>query len=204
MNKKVIFEYLRTVIIALIVALVIASVATATSKIMAEKHIQMISKISNTAKDNEMILSLIETYKKLVEKNTGDYLLHVKLAKLYELMFNYKEAQEQYETAILKSPYGVYSSFLGLANLYIKQGEPDKALTVVKQLKNTDHKPLLVAKGDFYSDLGDLYWEKKEYLKALSQYKFAFFFYKKVDSDKKNYAITGILDCYNKTSNNQF
>lgn len=198
MNKTAILEYVRTIVIALIVALVIAGVATGCSKVIAEHHIKMLSKMTNTAKDNEVILSLINKYKELSAKNPGDYVLNVRLGNLYELMFNYASAEQQYKVAIEKSPYGVYSSYLGLANLYLKMGRYDEALKIVKQLRNTDHKPLLVAKGDFYMNIGDLLWQKEDYANAVKQYKFAFFFYKKVDSDKKNLAVTGILDCYNK------
>lgn len=198
MNKTAILEYVRTIVIALIVALVMAGVATGCSKVIAEHHIKMLSKMTNTAKDNEVILSLINKYKELSAKNPGDYMLNVRLGNLYELMYNYTSAQEQYQIAIEKSPYGVYSSYLGLANLYLKMGRYDDALKIVKQLRNTNHKPLLVAKGDFYMNLGDLLWQKEDYVNAVKQYKFAFFFYKKVDSDKKDLAVTGILDCYNK------
>lgn len=198
MNKTIILEYIRTIVIALIIALVIAGVATGCSKIVAEHHIKMLSKITNTTKDNEVILSLINKYREMSAKNPGDYILNVRLGNLYELMFNYQAAQEQYKIAIEKSPYGVYSSYLGLANLYLKMGQYDNALKIVKQLRNTDHKPLLVAKGDFYMNMGDIFWQKEDYENAVKQYKFAFFFYKKVDSNKKDLAVTGILDCYNK------
>ena len=70
-----------------------------------------------------MIAYLITKYTEQAQKNPGDYSIHVRLGNLYELMFDYKHAEEQYKTAIDKSPYGVYSSYLGLANLYLKMGK---------------------------------------------------------------------------------
>ncbi len=204
MNKVEILEYLRTIFIALLVALFLAAVATGCSNIVAEHHARMLAKISNTAKDNEIIGYLITVYLQKAKENPGDYSINVKLGNLYELIFSYKQAEEQYVKAINKSPYGVYSSYLGLANLYIKQGKYAKALNIVKQLKNTDHKPLLIAKGDFYMNLGDALWQKNKYESAVKQYKIAFFYYKKVDSQKKDMAITGILDCYNKIADKNF
>ena len=197
-NKTAIIEYLHTIIKALLIALILAGIATACSKVIAEHHSRMLAKISNTAKDNEIILYLIDKYTEMANKNPGNYSYNVKLGNLYELVFNYHEAEAQYKKAINKSPYGVYSSYLGLANLYIKQGKHKEALNIVKQLKNTDHKPLLLAKGDFYMNLGDVLWQKQNYDDAVTQYKIAFFYYKKVDSKKKSIAITSILDCYNK------
>lgn len=204
MNKVEILEYFRTILIALLVALVLASVATGCSKIIAEHHSRMLAKISNTAKDNELINFLIERYTEEAKKNPGNYAINVRLGNLYTLIFNYGHAEEEYKKAIEKSPYGVYSSYLGLANLYLKQGKYTQALNIVKQLKNTDHKPLLIAKGDFYMNLGDIFWQKKKYNTAVKQYKIAFFYYKKVDSDKKEYAVNSILDCYNKIADDDY
>lgn len=204
MTKIEILEYIRTILIALLVALVLAAVATGCSKIIAEHHSRMLTRISNTTKDNEMIAYLITKYTERAAQNPGDYSINVRLGSLYELMFNYKQAEEQYKKAIEKSPYGVYSSYLGLANLYLKTGKYNKAQIIVKQLKNTDHKPLLIAKGDFYMNLGDLLWQQEKYKDAVNQYKLAFFYYKKVDSNKKDTAVTGIIDCYNKIADTDF
>lgn len=203
-NKKEILEYVRTILIALILALVIASVATACSKVIAEHHARLMSKISNTTKDNELIGYMIMKYSEQAAQNQGDYTVHVKLGNLYELLFDYKKAEEQYKKAINKSPYGVYSSYFGLANVYVKTGKFKEALNIVKQLKNTNHKPLLVAKGDFYMNIGDALWEKEKYEDALKQYQIAFFFFKKVDSEKRALAVSGIQDCYNKLASIYF
>ena len=204
MNKKAVFEYLRTVWISLLIALVIASVATAFSKVVAKHHIQMVSKITNTPKDDAIIKELIKKFSDLSSQTPGDYVLNVKLGNLYELLLDEKNAEKQYKLAISKSPYGVYSSYFGLANLYLKQRKYKDALFIVKKLKNTDHKPLLIAKGDFYMNLGDLLWKDNNYEESVKQYKVAYFYYKKVDSEKKDSAIVGILDCYNKIADEDF
>lgn len=204
MNKKELLEYVRTIFIALLVALILAGVATACSKVIAEHHSRMLARISNTPKDNELIGFLITKYSQEAAKNPGDYTINVRLGGLYELLFSYNQAEEQYKKAISKSPYGVYSPYFGLANLYIKKGQYQKALNVVKKLDNKDFKPLLVAKGDFYMNLGDALWQNEKYNDAVRQYKIAFFFYKKVDSKKKDTAIAGIIDCYNKIADNDF
>lgn len=198
MTKLEILEYLRTILIALLVSLVLAGIATGCSKIVAEHHARMIAKMSNTAKDNEMIEYLIKVYTQKAAENPGDYSINVKLGNLYELIFDYPESEKQYKKGINKAPYGVYSPYFGLANLYIKTVKYKKALNIIKQLENKDHKPLLVAKGDFYMNLGDALWQENKYEDAVRQYKLAFFYYKKVDSNKRAIAVEGILDCYNK------
>lgn len=204
MNKIAILEYIRTILIALIVSLVLAGIATGCSKFIAEHHAKMLTKISNNTKDNEMIEYLIQKYSEKAFQNPGDYSINVKLGNLYELLFEYDKAEKQYKKAINKSPYGVYSPYFGLANLYVKTGKYKKALNIVKQLDNKDHKPLLVAKGDFYIILGDAFWQENKYEDAVAQYKLAFFYYKKVDSRKKDVAVEGILDCYNKIADTDF
>ena len=62
MNKKVFLEYLHTVAVALLVALFLAGVATGCSKVIAEHHSRMLAKMTNTAKDNELIMYLISVY----------------------------------------------------------------------------------------------------------------------------------------------
>lgn len=204
MIKKEILEYTRTIAIALLVALVLAGVATGCSKVIAEHHSRMLARISNTAKDNELIGFLITKYSQKAAENPGDYTINVRLGGLYELLFSYDQAEEQYKKAISKSPYGVYTPFFGLANLYIKKGQYKKALNVVKKLENKDFKPLLIAKGDFYMNLGDALWQNNKYEDSVKQYKVAFFYYKKVDSKKKDTAIAGIIDCYNKIADEDF
>jgi len=204
MNKKVFLEYLHTVAVALLVALFLAGVATGCSKVIAEHHSRMLAKMTNTAKDNELIMYLISVYTEKAKEHPGDYMINVRLASLNELIFNFREAEVQYQKAIAKSPYGVYSSYLGLANLYLKENKIKKAMDIVKSIKNTDHKPLLIAKGDFYVSAGDFLWQQNNYKEAVKQYKVAFFFYKKVDSAKKDLVINGIIDCYNKIADDNY
>ena len=72
MSKIEILEYLRTILIALLVALFLAAVATGCSKIVAEHHARMLARISNTTKDNEMIAYLFTIYNEKAQKNQGD------------------------------------------------------------------------------------------------------------------------------------
>lgn len=203
-NKQAILEYVRTIIIALIIALFLAGVATACSKVIADHHAKILSKMVNTAKDYEVIHKLITIYKEKGANNPADYIINVRLGNLYELIFDYDNAEKQYNTAISKAPYGVYSPYFGLASVYLKQKKIDKAANLIKKLDNKNHKPLLIAKGDFYMNLGYALWQDEKYEQALKQYQIAFFFYKKVDSKKKELAIEGITDCYSKVANIYF
>lgn len=204
MNKKSILEYIRTIIIGLIASLFLAGVATGCSKVIAEHHAKMLAKMVNNARDNEMIVHLIGVYKEKAKEDPGDYNINVRLGNLYELIFNYAEAEKQYNNAIGKAPYGVYSPYFGLASIYVKEKKYQKAHNIVKKLENKDYKPLLVAKGDFYMTLGDALWQESKIKDALRQYKLAFFYYKKVDSKKKEIAIDGIVDCYDKMANDDY
>ena len=204
MNKKALLEYLHTVGVSLLIALFFAGVATVCSKIIAEQHAKMLAKMTNTAKDNEMINYLIDVYKEKAANDPGDYSLNVRLGNLYELIFDLSNAKEEYKEAISKAPYGVYSPFFGLASVYLKERKYNQALIIVKKLENKDHKPLLAAKGDFYMDLGNALWNEHKLKEALQQYKLAYFYYKKVNSQKKEMAVTNILDCHDKIANEYF
>lgn len=204
MNKKALLEYLHTIGISLLIALFLAGTATGCSKFIAEQHAKMLAKMTNTAKDNELIEYLIKVYKEKAAEDPGDYNLNVKLGNLYELIFDYSKAEKEYKEAISKSPYGVYSPYFGLASIYLKERKYKEALIIVKRLENKDHKPLLIAKGDFYMNLGDALWNDKKLKEALQQYKLAFFYYKKVNSKKKEMAITNIVDCHDKIANEYF
>ena len=84
-------------------------------------------------------------------------MLNSRLGELYELLFSYEQAEKNYQLAIEKAPYGVYSPYIGLARMYIKTDKLDKAQITIKKLKNIDHKPLLIEKGNFYMELGDAF-----------------------------------------------
>ena len=204
MNKSEILEYARTVFIALIAAMIIAAGATCFSNVIAEHHYKLASKIQNKEQDNQMIGFLISKYEKELQKDSSNYVLNSRLGELYELLFSYEQAEKNYQLAIEKAPYGVYSPYIGLARMYIKTDKLDKAQITIKKLKNIDHKPLLIEKGNFYMELGDAFWKKSSYIAALKQYKLALFFYKKVDSEKAELAITGILDCYSRLASKHF
>lgn len=204
MNKTEVLEYLRTIIISLIAALIIAAVATGFSNVIAEHHYRLASKVQNKEQDNQMLGFLISKYEQELQKDPSNYILNVRLGELYELLFSYEQSEKNYKQAMSKAPYGVYSPYIGLARLYIKMEKFDKAQLTIKQLKNIDHKPLLIAKGNFYMELGDAFWKKASYEGALKQYKMALFFYKKVDSEKSEMAITGILDCYSRLASKHF
>ena len=188
MNKSEVQEYLRTILISLGVALVIAAVATGFSNVIAEHHYRLASKIQNKEQDNQMLGFLISKYEKDLQKDPSNYVLNVRLGELYELLFSYEQSEKNYKQAISKAPYGVYSPYI----------------VTIKKLRNVDHKPLLIAKGNFYMELGDAFWKKTSYEGALKQYKMALFFYKKVDSEKSEMAITGILDCYSRLASKHF
>jgi tetratricopeptide (TPR) repeat protein len=203
-NKAGIKEYIRTILIALLAALILAGIATGFSKILADRHAQMVEKISAAENDEELIGFLISKYLKETSAHPGDYSINVKLAKLYEFLNSDKQAEVQYKKAIDKTPYGVYSSYLGLANLYVRQGKYTEALKIVKGIKNTNHKPLLIAKGDFYINIGDAFFGKENYEAAVHQYKLALFFYKKADTSKNTNVINSILECYSRIADDNF
>lgn len=204
MNKKAVLEYIRTIIIALMVALVLASAVTAFTKIAAEHHSKMKPKIKNTKQDTQLVGYMIGEYEKKVRQNPNDYTNYVKLGELNSLMFNYKEAEKQYKEAINKSTYGVYSPYFGLAEVYVKMHKFKDAQKTVKKIKNKDDKALLNAKGDFYTLLGDEFWQYDSYNSALKQYKIALFYYKKVDSSKTAATVNAIIDCYNKIASQNY
>ncbi len=203
-NNSELAEYAKTVAISLIVALIIAAVATGFSNVIAEHHYRLASKIQNKEQDNQMLGFLISKYEQELQKDPSNYVLNVRLGELYELLFSYEQSEKNYQMAITKAPYGVYSPYIGLARLYIKMDKLDNAQITIKKLKNIDHKPLLVAKGNFYMELGDAFWKKGSYFGALKQYKMALFFYKKVDSEKSEIAISAILDCYSRLASQHY
>ena len=112
MNKSEIPEYARTVFIALIAAMVIATVATCFSNVIAEHHYKLASKIQNKEQDNQMIGFLISKYEKELQKDPSNYVLNSRLGELYELLFSYEQAEKNYQLAIAKAPYGVYSPYI--------------------------------------------------------------------------------------------
>ena len=69
--KKELLEYVRTILVSLLISLILAGTATGCSKIIAEHHSKMLAKMSNTAKDNELIVFLISKYREKEKEYPG-------------------------------------------------------------------------------------------------------------------------------------
>ncbi|WP_299332653.1 tetratricopeptide repeat protein [uncultured Psychroserpens sp.] len=99
-----------------------------------------------------------DAFLKCIEINDSDPVLYFELGKNYKALKNYGAAEDALKKAVSKSPENEW--FLDeLYDVYIQQGEMNKALKTVKQLVKFHP--------DYKQDLASLYIELKKYKDAL-------------------------------------
>ncbi|WP_457560207.1 tetratricopeptide repeat protein [Caminibacter sp.] len=98
----------------------------------------------------------------LLEKFPSGYTLNLRIAYLFFLNKNYKNAIKYYEKASLILPYSLEPK-LGLSRVYLAMGAYDKAINVANTILKTDYYNFY---GNYYLALAFYY--KKDYKKALA------------------------------------
>lgn len=198
MNKKQVVEYLKTVVITLITAIVFVTGITILIKETAHKRYLSMPKAQTVRSDKTILLQMIAKYEKAAIQNPSDYTLNTKLGNLYEILGDDADASKNYRNAVAKSPYGVYSTYFDLADFHIKTGRLSKAEEIVKEIKvNKRNTVLQSVMGDFYVHLGDAYSDYQDFELALNQYETARKYYKMSrKSERDNIAVERILEAY--------
>lgn len=202
MNKKQILEYLVTIIITLIIVLCVVVFSVISIKNHAKIEYLKSPNAKEKVDETKIFIQMIAKYEKESMKNPTDYKLHSKLGGLYERIGDNKDAKKNYEKAMLLAPYGVYSTYFDLADFYIKTGHLVQAEETINNIRNKKNKIVQTAKGDFYINLGDAYYDFEDYESALSAYQKALDLYKY--SNKKGrvyYASSKILESYDGLAN---
>ncbi len=123
---------------------------------------------------------LIEQYKLKETEEPQNYQINYSMARLYEYHEKYSEAEIEYKKVIYKSNSLFYNPIFDLANMYTNLGYYDSAKELAGSVSSLPIKKVLRLKEKFYKNLGDKFYEKKMYDKALEAYSQTIYFRQKI------------------------
>ncbi len=183
MNKKNIFEYLKTILWTILATFVVLFIIFWTIfNQFNEENIKKQPK--DKAPDTYTVTLLIDEQKYKEERSPENYRINLKLGELYELKKDYKNAEFEYKKAISKAPYNEFKPVYKLALLYLNSDCLTEAQTLIDKIRERPNKKLINFKAEIYSNLGDKYYEKGNYEEASFKYQKALFYYKIIKSKK--------------------
>lgn len=181
---KTFFEYLRTIFLTLLFALIIiiGLLFVIQHQIYSE---QTSKKVQNNTIDYYLIGVLIDKNIYLSQQSPEDYSLNLKLGILYQIKKDYKNSEAEYKQAIAKAPYNEYKPKYKLALLYLEENRLDEAEAFIKKLNEEPDKILIKYKADIYEKLGDKYYNLGDYENAIEKYEKALFYWKIIKRKKQ-------------------
>lgn len=183
MSKKEVFEYLKTFFLTLIFITVVTLLLTIMAK---ENATEKPLKKSITEYKFEQTNLLIEQYKYEEKASPFNYVINIELGLLYESLAKLNEAEQEYQKAIKKSPYGIFEPKFLLAELYIKERRFTEALELIGNINEYPNQSLIASKAIFYEKIAKAMYEEHQYANAVKEYKNSFYYRNKTLSKLDN------------------
>lgn len=194
MNKDTdeILEYIKTIFWTIFVAAIIVSICVADLRINIGKkkntefHIKELTNVR---------LSLDELFY-LERQNPSDFMINLKIAFLYEIIKDTKNAEINYEKALSKSnnnPFALYKA----AMFYVTQKEYNKAINYILIIPDSGNKKYYELKARFYSKLGTSFLNDDDYYNSIKIYKMALKYAKNVSPEIENKVKKDLANAYN-------
>lgn len=195
MNRKSFFEYLRTILITITIAVVLVFVLLGV--IRHQVYTEMAnSDVQSHVIDYYLVNVLIEKNKYLEKQSPKDFIISLKLGMLYEVKSDYKNAELKYKQAIAKAPLNEIRPKYKLALLYLRLNRLDDVESVAVSIEDAPSKILIGNKVDLYNKLGDKYYNKADYESAQEEYQKALFYAKKINSPQFSAIQAGLASSY--------
>ena len=185
-KSQIIMEYIRTVTVSVLTAIIF------TTFLAIHARNEMIKNIYANIEEQEQLderiakeIIMQSDFAKDLKKEKYAVCMHV--GELYEKVHDYYNAQIAYENAILKVRPGIYKPYYKLASVLIAQEKFSDAQSVLNQIKDTHNKTLIKYKTRAYIEMGDKYYSIGKFLSGAKSYERANFYYNKFS--KKDPAI---------------
>ena len=200
MNKKPksIIAFFLTAIVTLIVVLALCMAVELDLLFRCESNIT--KRELNLA--NLVKFATIEQLEKRQKNEPGNYVVKLKLAKLYEDLGEYSTANSLYQDAVTKSNRSNYTLY-SYAMFCAKRGLHAVAASLTDEISNSSNKNIKF-KAEIYLTMADGMLKNSEYLASVSAYQIAYKYAKNVKNEKflnevKNkyaFAYTKLADYY--------
>lgn len=189
-------EYTRTFLLTLLVSLILAIGLLKLIQYNVYKDLTK-QKPEETAIDAASIGILIEKNEYLETQRPDSYKINLKLGELYELKNDYKNAELNYQKAILKAPYNQFKPKYRLALLYAKLNLLDSAQSIMDNIQERPDKKLITYKADVYKQIADKYYNNGDYENAVEKYQKSLSYWKILKNEEEiKYAENSLASSY--------
>lgn len=201
-KKQVIWEYLRTVLVSIGIAIIV------TTGLAIHARNEMIKDIFASMQqqkvlDRKLALEIITQTNLLKDLNSKTYSVCMHAGEIYEIAEDYIDAEMAYKLAIEKAKPGVYTPYYKLICVLAAQKKFDEAEDVLNGIKDFADKKLIKFKTRSYLTIGDKYYSIGKFLSAAKMYERANFYYNKFskkDSTIANSITNRIINSYIKVA----
>ena len=201
-KSRVLMEYIRTISLSFLAALIITTGLAIHARNEMIKNLYV--NIEEKAKMEEQIAKQVVMQSDLMKdlKNQKDSIcMHV--GYLYETVHDYNNAQIAYELALEKAKPGVYTPYFKLAGVLIAKEDFTEAQRLLNSVKDTKDKKLIKQKTRSYIEMGDKYYSIGKFLSAAKSYERAKFYYDKFSRKDKvidNAIIVRLVNAYSEAA----
>lgn len=197
MNKKIriALEYLRTIALTLLVAFFILVIMLVFAQNKVYQNQTEIG-IQDETIEYYLVGVLIDKNKYLEAQYPKNYKINMKLGMLYEIYRDYKNAEINYKTAIIKAPFDDYTPQYKLANLYIRMNKFEEAKQVMDDIDERPLSSLIDYKGDIYNQIGDKLYNSSDYKDAVTMYIKALSYFEITKSPKVKDVRSSLASAY--------
>lgn len=183
-KKQIMFEYLKTIMLSILFAIIITSGLAIQARNEMIKNVYLEAK-EQQALDKETALKLITQTDLLKDIHTKKYSVCMHIAELYEAAGDYNAAKIVYEEAILKSKQKNYKPYYRLLCVLLELEDFDSANALLSNLKDINNTKLIKFKTRSYLTMGDKYYSIGKFLSAAKSYEKAKFYYDKFSKKDK-------------------
>lgn len=195
MTRTTILEYLRTILLTMLVAFVLVLVLLGFIQRQVYKE-ETAKPQDDDAIDYQLIGIMIDKNLFLESQYPKDYKFNYKLGILYELENNFTKAEEEFKLAIEKVPFGEYKPYYRFALHYLRLNKLDEAENLMNSIDEQPDKRLIGYKADIFNKLGDKYYNLGDYETAAVKYQKALLYYNAIKSDKTQQVENSLASAY--------
>lgn len=177
-KKQIVLEYLRTVAISFSAALIFTLLLSFHAR--NEMIRNYYAKPEEQLKIDEEVARSIVTQSDLTRDLLGKkYTICMQVARLYESIHDYPNAEFAYRIAVNKASLGSFAAHQGLAAMLITQDKFQDANELLDSIEDIQNKKLIKFKTRTYITMGDKYYTMGKYLSAAKSYEKANYYYNK-------------------------
>ena len=178
-NKaQLIFEYLRTVLFSILVAVVITSCLAIKAQNEMIKNIY-ITQEEQRIYDKELALEIITQTNIVKDLKHKSYSVCMYAGEIYEKAGDYVNAQRAYRLALQKTRLNKYKVYYRLICVCLATENIKEALSILENIKDISDKDLIKFKTRSNLTIGDKYYSIGKFLSAAKIYEQAKFYYDK-------------------------